>query len=137
MQTDQQQPFEQWAVVELFGHQRIAGKVTEQTIGGCSFVRVDVPALDTSTVTRYGRVETIPAAPGFTKLYGNGAIYGMTFVTEDTAKAAAANMRVQPIDAYGIEEMLRASGKLPALPERATSGDPFDEEQERDDEFPT
>jgi hypothetical protein len=36
---------EQWAIVEIFGHQRIAGRLTEQTIGGCSFVRVDVPAL--------------------------------------------------------------------------------------------
>lgn len=35
--------FEQWAIVDLFGHTRIAGKVSEQVIGGCSFVRVDVP----------------------------------------------------------------------------------------------
>ncbi len=31
------------AVVELFGHQRIAGKVTEQTVGSATFVRIDVP----------------------------------------------------------------------------------------------
>jgi hypothetical protein len=28
--------FDQWAVIELFGHNRIAGRVTEQVIGGCS-----------------------------------------------------------------------------------------------------
>ena len=45
MDQQPEKAFEQWAIVEIFGHQRIAGKVTEQTIGGCSFVRVDVPAL--------------------------------------------------------------------------------------------
>lgn len=38
--------FEQFAVVELFGHQIIAGKVSEQVIGGQGFVRVDVPAIE-------------------------------------------------------------------------------------------
>lgn len=108
--------FEQWAIVELFGHQRIAGKVTEQTIGGCAFVRVDVPALDPITVSSYGEPKTRPAVPGFTKLYGQGAIYGMTFVSEETAKAAAAGMRTEPINAYAVEEILRAQGKMPALP---------------------
>lgn len=91
------EPFEQWAIVELFGHARIAGKVTEQTIGGCSFIRVDVPAT--------GDLQ------GYTKLYGNGAIYSIGFVDEETAMAAAASMHQQPIDAWSAREMLAA---LPA-----------------------
>jgi hypothetical protein len=39
-------PFETFAIVELFGHSIISGKVSEQVIGGASFVRVDVPAVD-------------------------------------------------------------------------------------------
>jgi hypothetical protein len=39
----EQDKFDSWAVVELFGHQQIAGRVTEASIGGCSFLRVDVP----------------------------------------------------------------------------------------------
>lgn len=35
--------FEHWALVELMGHQRIAGLVSEQTIAGKGFIRVDVP----------------------------------------------------------------------------------------------
>lgn len=67
--------FDEWAVVELFGHQRIAGKVSEAAIGGCSFVRVDVP----STEER----------PAYTKYFGNGAIYAMTPCAEDVARLAA------------------------------------------------
>lgn len=68
------QKFEEWAVVELFGHQRIAGKVSEATIGGCAFVRVDVPQT---------------AKPAYTKYFGNGAIYAMTPCDEAVAHLAA------------------------------------------------
>lgn len=81
-----EQRFEQWAMVELFGHQKIAGLVSEQSVGGCAFVRVDVPAV--------GDVSA------YTKLYGNAAIYAMTFVTEEVARAAAAAYRVRPVSEY-------------------------------------
>ena len=32
-----------WAIVEIMGHKRYAGHVSEQVVGGASFVRVDVP----------------------------------------------------------------------------------------------
>jgi len=101
--------FEHWCLVELFGHQRIAGRVTEQTIGGCAFVRVDVPAVE--------------GQPAFTKLYGNGAIYGITPVTEEIAVAAAKAYRVVPVTPYEIPE-LRALRGQPAL---ALGEDPDDE----------
>ena len=67
--------FDQWCIIELFGHSRISGRVTEQSIGGSSFVRVDVP--DTSH------------NKGFTKFYGPGAIYAITPTDEHTARLAA------------------------------------------------
>lgn len=45
--------FEQWAVVDLMGHRRLAGKVTEQVIAGAGFIRVDVPRADGSDVTKF------------------------------------------------------------------------------------
>lgn len=84
--------FEQWAIVELFGHQRIAGKVTEQVIGGCSFVRVDVPQVDGNQP--------------FTKLYGQGAIYAMSFTDEETAKCAVRMLRQQPVDEWSARRLL-------------------------------
>jgi hypothetical protein len=35
--------FEQWCIIGLFGHQKLAGLVTEKNIGGAAFLQVDVP----------------------------------------------------------------------------------------------
>ena len=78
--------FDEWAVVELFGHQKIAGRVTEQTIGGTAFVRVDVPAVNSQ--------------PEFTKLYGDKAIYSITPCSEEFARLAAARIRAEPVSVY-------------------------------------
>lgn len=86
--------FEEWAVVELFGHSRIAGKVSEATIGGCAFVRVDVPATETR--------------PAYTKFFGNGAIYAMTPCDEEVARLAAAE-----IEQYNVP--IRVTMPRPAL----------------------
>lgn len=85
------QTFDQWCIVELFGHQRIAGRVTQQTIGGCNFVRVDVPA--------------VAGKSAFTKLFGNGAIYAMSPVAEDVAIAVATTLRIVPVSVYEIPEL--------------------------------
>lgn len=99
-----EQKFEQWAIVELFGHQRIAGRVTEETIGGSSFVRVDVPACE--------GIGSIAATQAFTKLFGQGAIYAISFVDEAAARMTARDLRVQPIDTY---QLRRALLDLPAI----------------------
>ena len=92
------QKFEQYAIVELFGHNQIAGLVTEQSIGGSSFVRVDVPEID--------------GMPGFTKLYGQGAIYAMTPVDKETATAAAKAYHSRPIELWSAQQLLSETKKL-------------------------
>ncbi len=83
---------EQWAIVELFGHQTIAGRISEQTIGGCSFIRIDVPEVDTN-------------AP-YTKLFGNGAIYAITPCDEETARGAVRYHSIKPMDVFSARQML-------------------------------
>lgn len=79
----QPQSFEQYCLLELFGHQRIAGLVSEATIGGCAFIRVDVPD-ETGEGVRY------------TKFYGNGAIYAMTVTTKADAVRIANALHPKP-----------------------------------------
>jgi len=79
--------FDEWAIIEIMGHDRYAGKVTEQAIGGCAFVRVDVPASGETA--------------GFTKLFGQGSIFSITPCTEDVARAAVKRFESRPIAVAG------------------------------------
>jgi hypothetical protein len=93
--------FESWAIIEIFGHTQIAGKVTEASIGGCSFLRIDVPECD--------------GQPAFTKFYGQGAIYSMTPCGEQVARAAVAQIRPAPISVYipSLDKILNPQRRLP------------------------
>lgn len=78
--------FESWAIIELFGHNRIAGKVSEATIGGCAFLRCDVPEFN--------------GHEAFTKFYGNGAIYSMTPCSEEAALLALKHIMPEPVSVW-------------------------------------
>src|SRR4051812_21700633 len=58
-----------WAIIEIFGHQRIAGWMTEQVIAGQGFIRVDVPEISAEVG---GPIAT------HSKLYGPGSIYAIS-----------------------------------------------------------
>jgi hypothetical protein len=75
--------FETWAIVELMGHNQIAGLLSEQAIGGQAFIRVDVPEMN--------------GAPGFTKFLGDKAIYAFTPVSEEAARLAIGQLAIRPI----------------------------------------
>lgn len=104
--------FEQWCVVELFGHQRIAGKVSEQVIAGQGFIRVDVPA--------------VGGKDGYTKLYGSGAIYAISPVDEETCRLAVANVYQAPVEPYHFRATVQKS--LPGFVE--------DEDEEEEQTIP-
>lgn len=89
--------FETWAIVDLFGHTRVAGKVTEQEIGGCSFVRVDIP----------NSTDPLKDDSFRTELYGQKAIYAIRFVSEDVARLSASQNQCAPISAYDFPPHVR------------------------------
>ena len=86
--------FKTWAIIELFGHQVIAGEVSEQIIAGQGFVRVDVPKVDNQEP--------------YTKLYGHNAIYCITPTDEATARATTKALNRPPVELWKLN--------LPELP---------------------
>ena len=77
---------EQWGIVEVMGHVRVAGRVTEEVIAGATMLRVDVP-----------ETEHVAA---FTRFYGMGAIYSFTPTDEPTARRAAGYFQAAPVSPY-------------------------------------
>lgn len=121
-----------FAVVELFGHARIAGAVTEQTFGGSTFVRVDVPEIRISEID----YDTQPAArrertiAAHTRSFGPGAIYSINWCDEETAKLAAIGIKHEPLKPYSVREALdQLRVSAPRL--TAPRGDGFDEDDQQ------
>lgn len=80
--------FEQWANVELMGHQRVVGRCTEEMIAGHPMLRVDVPDGDGDTFS--------------TRYYGSSAIYCLTVVSEDVARKLCAGLSQAPSFAWDL-----------------------------------
>lgn len=76
----------QWAIIQLFGHKTIAGFVSKSDMLGQAMLRIDVPATT--------------AQPAFTQLYGDKAVYSVTFVSEEVARKTAEAVQVNPINVY-------------------------------------
>ena len=81
--------FEEWAILELMGHRRLAGLVKEQTIGSASFIRIDVP----------------DGKGGFsaTQFYNPAAVYCMTPTSKETAEKVAARNRPEPVSRWELQ----------------------------------
>jgi hypothetical protein len=102
--------FEQWAILEIMGHQRYAGLVSEQSVGGSNFVRLDVP-------------QSGDRQP-FTKLFGSSAIYAITIVDEETARGMCNQFCQEPMSEFSAREMLGLTHQ---------SGELFDSRDAEDD----
>ena len=112
--------FDSWALVELMGHQRIAGRVTEAEIGGCKFVRVDVP--------EDGENQAL------TKYLGPSSIYAITPLAEGTARALAKRIDSAPMQAWDAERLV-ATRQNSALAARVTvdTWEPQDDDEEEEE----
>jgi len=102
MATEEQN--EEWAIVELMGHRRLAGRVSEVKRFGVELLRLDVPKAD-----------------GFTTQFYNGAaLYCVTPTTQDIARAVAAGSQPAPVSRF-------------ELPPARTAVNPEDGESEDDE----
>lgn len=82
--------FETWGIVEVMGHLKLAGHLTEQQVAGSALLRVDVPESE-------GR-------PAFSRLFGAGSIYSITPTTEEVARGVADTLRAAPLTAWDLPD---------------------------------
>jgi hypothetical protein len=104
--------FSEWALVELFGHQRIVGLVSECSLSGGAFMRVDVPECN-------GR-------SAFTRFYGPAAIFSINPISEAVARGLIERYRNEPVSRFD----------LPQLAEKVVEDDEDEEDDEDDDTRP-
>lgn len=83
--SDLDEKFTGWVILELMGHRRLTGYLSEQEIAGNAFLRID-----------------IPAEPAATQFYSASAVYCITPTTEEMARAAAKLNRVAPIQRWEL-----------------------------------
>jgi hypothetical protein len=93
--------FDQWGIVDVMGHQRYIGRISEEMIAGQGFIRIDVP--ETS------------AAKTWTKIIGTSSIYAITPTTEEIARAMAANEKAVPINKWELPDELRERIEQPLM----------------------
>lgn len=104
METPKTEDFKQWCILELMGHRRLAGLVSEETRFGTSLCRIDIPGPEGKFVTQY---------------YGGSSIYGLTPTTEEVARAFAQNNAPAPVSRWD----LRLPEKTTTEPEDADTDD--------------
>lgn len=117
--TEEKAPTDpQWMILELMGHRRLAGLVSEQTFAGAAFVRIDVPQ----------PVDDQNTAPWVaTQFYSPSAVYCMTPCREELARKIAAGARPAPVTEWDLPR--------PTLPGRTIHAeDGIDEDIDRPDE---
>ena len=86
----EQNHFDSWIILELMGHRKNAGRLTERTIGGKGFLQIDIPHEDGMQ----------------TQLYSPDAVYCITPVSEAIARAAAPRFVEAPVQEWELERML-------------------------------
>ena len=86
-----EEKFEQWAIMEIMGYRKLAGKVSEAKIGAAAFIRIDIPQ---------GKEEK-----SFTQFYNPTSVYAITPTTEEIARRYAAAHQQEPVIVYDLTQI--------------------------------
>jgi hypothetical protein len=100
-----------YAIVELFGHMKIAGKISERTIAGEGFLQMDIEQADGSS---------------FTRLIHPKSIYALNPVPREVALELASRWQYAPVKPYDVPKLQEAFRKEQAEDRRAEDPDQFD-----------
>ena len=118
-----------WAIVELMGRRRLAGRVTEVVKFGATMLRLDVPH-DPPRKAAEGAEEFAA-----TQYYWGGALYCVTMTTEAMARAVVARRpeEHQPVSRWELPAV--ASKPAPQDLEPDSTPEPYDA-GDADDDLP-
>jgi len=83
-----------WAIVEIMGHSRFAGRISQTTQFGLPMLRIEVPETKT--------------AQAFEKHFGAAAVFGLTPCTEAVARRAAESFAERPTTLIDLSMRLPA-----------------------------
>jgi|SRR5215813_6248636 len=104
--------FEIWGVLELMGHVKVAGRITEEDRFGGKLGRIDIPDAEQGFSTQY---------------FGFSSVYRLTACTEEVARFVAGQNRSQPVHSWDLAKV-RALNPGPTDIERdAVDGETDDE----------
>ncbi len=128
---------ERYAIVEIMGHDRIAGRVSEVSFAGIAMLAVDVPAipaLPEIVKSMYGDEEWV--LPAFTgrngsrKMFGGAAIFSMRYCSQEEALADEATRVDRPSGSYRKKTVALLTG----CPSDDPSDDNYDPDYIRGDD---
>lgn len=83
--------FSEWCILELMGHRRLAGWLSEQEIAGRGFLRLD-----------------IPCEPPATQYYNPQSVYAITPTTEAAARSVAKMAQPAPVQHWELPAARRS-----------------------------
>lgn len=110
-----------WAVVELLGHVRIAGLVSEVEMFGSKLGRIDIPLPPVPGCAKCFGIGLIPSAMSsdktikvcedcrskfVTQFFGGQSVYRLTVVTEEAARVVASCNAADPVHEWEIPKSI-------------------------------
>lgn len=107
--------FDQWCVLSLMGHKRLAGKVSETNIAGHGFLRIDIP-------DKEGNIAN-------TEFYSPTSVYSIQPISKEVAIAVASEFSTPPVTKWEIKNLLP-----PAPPIEHDDGPDDNYDDDNDDE---
>lgn len=102
----------EWCVVELLGHRRVGGYVTEQTIAGKGFLRIDIPRRDGTMTTQFANPDSL---------------YCLTPTTEELARAVALENQPEPVHRWELPP-----ARVSVTPDDHYGDEPSDNDEDDD-----
>lgn len=134
-----QTEFTTWAIVELMGHVRLAGRLSEEERFGAKIGRLDIPTTEKcgcpNAQKTSAETPTVPCerchGAGYlhafvTQYFGGSSVYRITVVSEDVARHVARSTQPAPVAPWDFPKQ--------ALPAPASGSEVIDADYEIEDD---